>query len=64
MNINRKKFIKTALLTGVFGAVAPQLLKAKNSKPNKSIYDTLMQQLEFNHLPTNMAGLTTKTVKL
>ncbi len=49
--MNRKKFIKKALLTGVIGTVAPQILKAENSKPKTSTYDTLMQQVGFNHLP-------------
>ncbi len=49
--MNRKKFIKNALLTGVVGTVAPQIFKAENSKPKTSTYDTLMQQVGFNHLP-------------
>ncbi len=51
--MDRKKFIKSALLTGVVGAIAPQILKASSSK---STYDTLMQQVGFNHLPAS-AGL-------
>lgn len=49
--MDRKKFIKNALLTGVMGAITPQILKATNSQSIKSTYDTLMQQVGFNHLP-------------
>ena len=49
--MDRKKFLKNALLTGVVGAVAPQILQAKNSEAIKSTYDKLMQQVGFNHLP-------------
>jgi redox-sensitive bicupin YhaK (pirin superfamily) len=46
--MDRKNFIKKALLTGVVGALAPQVLKATTSK---STYDRLMHQVGFNHLP-------------
>src|SRR5690554_2766023 len=49
--MNRKKFLKNVFLTGVFGAIAPQALKAEESKPTNSTYDKLMQQVGFNHLP-------------
>lgn len=49
--MERKQFLKKALLTGVVGAVAPQILKAESSKDKKSTYDKLMQQVGFNHLP-------------
>ncbi len=49
--MNRKKFLKNAILTGLVGTVAPQILKATNYEPLKSTYDTLMQQVGFNHLP-------------
>jgi redox-sensitive bicupin YhaK (pirin superfamily) len=51
--MERKEFIKNALLTGVVGAIAPQVLTAKNSNDKKSTYDTLMEQVGFNHLPNN-----------
>jgi len=51
--MERKEFIKSALLTAVLGALTPQLLKAKNSKAEESTFDTLMQQVGFNHLPNN-----------
>lgn len=58
--MERKKFIKSALLTGAVGAIASQLLNAKNSKTVKSTYDTLMQQVGFNHLPNkNIATMNT-----
>src|SRR5690554_5802012 len=49
--MNRKKFRSNVFLTGVFGAIAPQALKAEESKPTNSTYDKLMQQVGFNHLP-------------
>ena len=49
--MERKEFIKKAILTGVVSAIAPQALKATNSKPVKSTYDSLMQEVGFNHLP-------------
>lgn len=49
--MDRKNFIKTALLTGVAGSIAPQWLKAENHKTVKSTYDTLKEQVGFNHLP-------------
>ena len=49
--MKRKEFIKKAFLTGIVGAVTPQILKAKESKVEKSTYDTLMERVGFNHLP-------------
>ena len=59
--MERKDFIKKALLTGVVGAIAPQILKATNSLSVKSTYDKLMQQVGFNHLP-NKENKTMNTV--
>jgi redox-sensitive bicupin YhaK (pirin superfamily) len=59
--MERKKFIKSALLTGAIGAIAPQLLNAKGSKPVKSTFDNLMQKVGFNHLP-NQENRTMNTV--
>ena len=49
--MDRKKFIKSAFLTGAIGTVAPQLLKAETKEKLKSTYDKLMDQVGFNHLP-------------
>ena len=49
--MNRKNFIKSALLTGAAGAVAPHVLNAKTKEQLKSTYDKLMHQVGFNHLP-------------
>lgn len=57
--MDRKKFLKSTLLAGVVGAVAPQVLNASNREAIKSTYDKLMQQVGFtvegsntvNHLP-------------
>lgn len=52
-NMERKEFIKSALLTGALGALAPQLLKAKSDTKEESTFDSLMQQVGFNHLPNH-----------
>ena len=49
--MDRKKFIKSALLTGAVGALAPHILKAETKQDLKSTYDKLMHQIGFNHLP-------------
>lgn len=49
--MNRKKFLKDALMASVAGIVTPQILKASHSEFKKSTYDTLMEQVGFNHLP-------------
>jgi redox-sensitive bicupin YhaK (pirin superfamily) len=59
--MERKEFIKSALLTGTIGVIAPQLLNAENSKTVKSTFDILMQKVGFNHLP-NKENKTMNTV--
>lgn len=49
--MERKDFLKRAVLTGVAGAIAPHVIKAANENTPKSTFDTLMQQVGFNHLP-------------
>jgi redox-sensitive bicupin YhaK (pirin superfamily) len=49
--MDRKKFIKSALLTGIVGSVAPNALQAETKEKLKSTYDKLMDQVGFNHLP-------------
>lgn len=49
--MNRKIFLKNALIGGVAGIVTPQILKASNSDSTKSTYDTLKEQVGFNHSP-------------
>lgn len=49
--MNRKRFIRNSLLTGFVGALAPQILSAKNSKSIKSTNGSLKQLVGFNHLP-------------
>lgn len=49
--MKRKEFIKKALFTGIVSAIAPQVLRSTVNKPKKSTYDTLTQQVGFNHLP-------------
>ena len=49
--MERKNFIKSALLTSVIGAIAPQLLGAKPDKSVLSTFGNLIQRVGFNHLP-------------
>lgn len=49
--MDRKKFLKTTLLTAAASVLAPQMLRAKNVKTKESTYDRLMEQVGFNHLP-------------
>lgn len=49
--MKRKDFIKKAVITGVAGAVAPAMLKAKNVRLKHSDYDKMIEQTGFNHLP-------------
>lgn len=49
--MDRKIFLKNALIGGVAGIFAPQILKASISEPTTSTYDKLMEQVGFNHLP-------------
>ena len=49
--MDRKKFLKSALITGALGAVAPSVINAKTKTKFKSTYDKLMDQVGFNHLP-------------
>ena len=49
--MERKKFIKNAVLTAVAGTVAPQILTATSSKSIPSTYPKLRYQAGDNHLP-------------
>ncbi len=49
--MERKEFIKKGILTGIASFFAPQVLKATSLTPVKLTYDTLMQQVGFNHIP-------------
>ena len=59
--MERKNFIKSALLTSVIGAIAPQLLGAKPDKSVLSTFGNLIQRVGFNHLP-NKESKTMNTV--
>ena len=41
--MNRKKFIKSMILTELVGSVAPQVLSASNKEAISSTYGKLMQ---------------------
>lgn len=59
--MDRKKFLKQSLL-GIAGVAAgSQTLKAERSKPKKSTFDKMLDQVGFNHLP-NQELKTMKTV--
>jgi redox-sensitive bicupin YhaK (pirin superfamily) len=49
--MDRKKFLKQALLAGAAGAMLPPVLKAGSINPKNSDYDLMMEQVGFNHLP-------------
>ena len=49
--MDRKKFLKNILLTGVAGTIAPQIIKKAEQPVIVSTYDRLMEQVGFNHLP-------------
>lgn len=49
--MNRKYFIKNALMASLSGIVAPQIIKGSINNSSKSTYDSLMERVGFNHLP-------------
>ena len=49
--MDRKKFLKNILLSGVAGSIAPQIINKVEKPVIASTYDRLMQQVGFNHLP-------------
>lgn len=50
--MDRKKFIKKTLLAGIAASVAPTAMaKLSNVRMKKSDYDTLKEQIGYNHLP-------------
>lgn len=50
--MDRKKFIKSAVLGTLGVTTGSTFLKAKNIKLKNSDYDKMMEQVGFNHLPT------------
>lgn len=58
--MDRKKFLKSAFLTGAFGSMISKSAQAETNK-NTSTYDKLMQQVGFNHLP-NKEHTTVNTI--
>lgn len=50
--MDRKNFLKKAALSTAAALTGSSLLKA-NSRPERSTYDKLMEQVGFNHLPNN-----------
>ena len=49
--MDRKKFIKKALLGAVGVTAGNTVIKANSANPKKSTYDKMMKQVGFNHLP-------------
>ena len=49
--MDRKDFLKKSMLTGALGLGAVSVLKATTGKKENSIYDKLMGQVGFNHIP-------------
>ena len=49
--MDRKTFIRQAILTGAAGAILPVVAKAGSFRIKNSDYDKMMEQVGFNHLP-------------
>ncbi len=49
--MDRKTFIRQAILTGAAGAIFPVVAKAGSFRIKNSDYDKMMEQVGFNHLP-------------
>ncbi len=55
--MDRKKFLRGSLLTGIVGAIAPQMLGTASPNPKP---DPLQEPVGFNHLPnTNLQTMNT-----
>lgn len=48
--MKRKKFIRSAIVTGVAGILGPKILQG-NGTSEESTYEKLLKQVGFNHLP-------------
>ena len=59
--MDRKKFLKQALLAGAAGAMLPAGVKAGGFSRKYSDYDEMMKQVGFNHLP-NIEDKTMNTI--
>jgi len=59
--MDRKSFLKMALLGAVALSTGPKGLKAKNAKLKESTYDKMLDNVGFNHLP-NKETRTMKSV--
>ena len=51
--MDRKEFVKKALMAGAVSVAIPTIPKAKNIKLKNSTYDELMNHVGFNHLPVS-----------
>ncbi len=59
--MDRKNFIKKSFIAGFLGSILPTATKAKGDS-EKSTYDTLMNQVGFNHMPNQKEIKTMNTV--
>jgi redox-sensitive bicupin YhaK (pirin superfamily) len=59
--MDRKNFIKKSIAVGITGTLTPSLLKANSVTLKNSTYDTLLEQVGFNHIP-NKENKTMNTV--
>lgn len=48
--MKRKKFIRSAIVTGIAGILGPKILRG-NGTSEESTYEKLLKQVGFNHLP-------------
>ena len=60
--MDRKNFIKKSIITGLAGSILPIAAKANKPLEGNSTYDKLMDQVGFNHLPTQKEIKTMNTV--
>ena len=51
--MDRKEFVKKALVASAVGIAIPSIPKAKNIKLKNSTYNTMMDHVGFNHLPVS-----------
>ena len=51
--MDRKEFVKKALVASAVGIAIPSIPKAKNIKLKNSTYNTMMDHIGFNHLPVS-----------
>ena len=49
--MDRKKFLKSALITAIAGTLVPRAFESNNGDRENSTFDVLKQKVGYNHLP-------------